>query len=662
MLVSFFVPCAFADDAHSSNWTESDMFFAALNKIGDDLDFGTGMLGLATRGVASMGSQLLGEGSVCKMSDDGLHHSSKYNQLNGGGSDLVGGKYLNYQCDQCGQMFKAYSNDLKTAYDNNVKETYPLNGYGSDGGFYWCPTISDCLSGSWFDALAACSSSGVSMCNYKYLGSDFGIRPPFLSGDYPVKSSGRYSSMTGTAHVTFYDRYVTFSVSSDSQLYGLGYSLRCALNKPISGTYTLVSSLPLCNSSITRPRYELNSSGSSLFYQNYLVDNGNGDLVNGATFGIAYLPTFKVTPSQSISNTYFVQSTRVGSVNFNLATKQGDVVNNYYPNVQIFNETTNVYTNPSTGQQQNVSSWTYDYSSRTYHLTLEDGSLLDIEFADDSINVKVNGEITQKYYYTVEKEEEAGPTPTPDPGPVDPTVTPTPDPGTTPTPSPEPGPEPEDPDDPDNFFEWLKQWLIEFKEWLGDWLDKLFNKEPGDITIDESDNSVHINDQDDLDYDIYYTDDTGEQRQTSLRDLLHKFDFLRDIYDIGRDLFSIVGADAAAAHAYNSTGTVDITPYLGNLRTVAAADVMPIAGGSGAPSLKMNLGAANSHYGYTYGGEVEILDLSWYTPYKGTVDNLLSGFLWLFFAWRLFKHAPSIVSGAGMVSEKAEDIRDGKRH
>ena len=434
------------------------------------------------------------------------------------------------------------------------------------------------------------------------------------------------------------------------------------MNKPISGTYTLVSSLPLCNSSITRPRYELNSSGSSLFYQNYLVDNGNGDLVNGATFGIAYLPTFKVTPSQSISNTYFVQSTRVGSVNFNLATKQGDVVNNYYPNVQIFNETTNVYTNPSTGQQQNVSSWTYDYSSRTYHLTLEDGSLLDIEFADDSINVKVNGEITQKYYYTVEKEEEAGPTPTPDPGPVDPTVTPTPDPGTTPTPSPEPGPEPEDPDDPDNFFEWLKQWLIEFKEWLGDWLDKLFNKEPGDITIDESDNSVHINDQDDLDYDIYYTDDTGEQRQTSLRDLLHKFDFLRDIYDIGRDLFSIVGADAAAAHAYNSTGTVDITPYLGNLRTVAAADVMPIAGGSGAPSLKMNLGAANSHYGYTYGGEVEILDLSWYTPYKGTVDNLLSGFLWLFFAWRLFKHAPSIVSGAGMVSEKAEDIRDGKRH
>ena len=330
---------------------------------------------------------------------------------------------------------------------------------------------------------------------------------------------------------------------------------------------------------------------------------------------------------------------------------------NYYPNVQLFNETTNVYTDPSTGQQHTATSWTYDYSTRTYHLTLEDGSLLDIEFGDGSIKVNLNGELTQEYYYTVEKEDEPGPTPTPEPGP-----TPTPEPGTTPTPSPSPvpGPDPEDP--PDGFFAWLKQWLIDFKEWLGDWLDKLFNKEPGDITIDDSDNSIHIENKGDVDYDIYYTDDSGEQRKTSIRDLLHKFDFLRDIYDIGRDLFAVVGADAAVAHAYNSSGSVDITPYLGDLRTVAAADVMPIAGGAGAPSLKMNLGAANSHYGFKYGGEVEILDLSWYTPYKATVDNLLSGFLWLFFVWRLFKHAPGIVSGAGMVTDKAEDIHDGKRH
>lgn len=361
-------------------------------------------------------------------------------------------------------------------------------------------------------------------------------------------------------------------------------------------------------------------------------------------------PIFTCDTPDFTYNNYYEPFSRVGSITYNIVDSH---MQNYYPNVQLFNEETNVYTDPSTGQQQNVQSWTYDYSTRTYHLTLDDGSLLDIEFGDGSIKVTLNGELTQEYYYTVEKEEEPGPTPTPEHG----GPTPTPDPGTTPTP--EPGPEPED---PDGFFAWLKQWLIDFKEWLGDWLDKLFNKEPGDITIDDSDNSVHINDQDDLDYDIYYTDDTGEQRKTSIRDLLHKFDFLRDIYDIGRDLFSIVGADAAMAHAYNSSGSVDITPYLGDLRTVAAADVMPIAGGAGAPSLKMNLGAAQSHYGFTYGGEIEILDLSWYTPYKATVDNLLSGFLWLFFVWRLFKHAPGIVSGAGMVTDKAEDIHDGKRH
>lgn len=381
----------------------------------------------------------------------------------------------------------------------------------------------------------------------------------------------------------------------------------------------------------------------------FSMSSSLGDSVYSSISLISPVLLLKTIPETSTN--FYVKNSRVGSITYNIVDAQ---MQNYYPNVQLFNEETNIYTNPSTGQLQSVQSWTYDYSTRTYHLTLDDGSLLDIEFGDGSIKVTLNGELTQEYYYTVEKEEEPGPTPTPQPG----GPTPTPEPGG-PTPTPEPGPEPED---PDGFFAWLKQWLIEFKEWLGDWLDKLFNKEPGDITIDDSDNSVHINDQDDLDYDIYYTDDTGEQRKTSLRDLLHKFDFLRDIYDIGRDLFSIVGADAAMAHAYNSSGSVDITPYLGDLRTVAAADVMPIAGGAGAPSLKMNLGAANSHYGFKYGGEVEILDLSWYTPYKATVDNLLSGFLWLFFVWRLFKHAPSIVSGAGMVTDKAEDIHDGKRH
>ena len=636
MMVTFLVPCAVADDVHSSNWTESDMFFAALNKIGDDLDYGTGILGLGLRGVSSMGSQYLGEGSVCKMSDDGLHHSSKYNQLNGGGSDLVGGKYLNYQCDYCGQMFKAYYNDLESAYDNNVKNNYPLNVYASNGQYYWYPTWNDLSSDLHIQIFNDKLVIPLSELN----GYTHSVNYLSESCNYTFSIVDPYCFVVSALHT----HSLSVFLVDDANLF----------NAPVSGEYYLERTICVyCKLGRSNVPYYYAPETLGYFSQGYSIPLSFKEN-HGPQFSYFYAPVFRVVPQAPSIQNFYVQNTRVGSVNFNLATKQGDNITNVYQNVQIVNENTNVYTDPTTGTQQNIKSWTYDYSTRTYHLTLEDGSLLDVEFGEDSIKVKINGEITQEYYYTVEKEPEPTaspvPSPTPEPGPTSPEPEP--------TPSPEPGPRGED-GPPDGFFEWLKQWLIDFKEWLGDWLDKLFNKEPGDITIDESDNSVHIEDNDSVDYDRYYSDDQGEQHQTSLRDIIHKFGFLQDIYDLGRDMFTIVGADAVAAYAYDPGGTIDITPYLGDLRTVAAEDIMPIAG---APSLKLDLGAAQSHYGYEYGGEIEFLDLSWYTPYKQTVDSLLSGFLWLMFIWRLFKVAPGIISGAGMVTDKAEDIHDGKRH
>ena len=540
------------------------------------------------------------------------------------------------------------------SYDAYVQEHYPLNGYASDGSFYWYPTWND-------------------------LSSDLHLqvgRNPLV---IPLSELDGYS-YSNTYQFTFsFVNPSCFVVSASSGSTSvLLTDMANLFTAPISGEYYLENTICL---------YAVRGDISNTYYYSA---KSLGYVFQGSDFGLPvsinhgplifyfYAPVFRVVPSSGSIQNFYVQNTRVGSVNFNLATKQGDNITNVYQNVQIVNENTNVYTDPTTGTQQNIKSWTYDYSTRTYHLTLEDGSLLDVEFGEDSIKVKINGKITQEYYYTVEKEPEPTPTPepspTPEPTPVvpespEPEPTPTPDPGgevdptptpdpsagggvVDPSPSPEPGPGGED-EPLDGFFEWLKQWLTDFKEWLGDWLDKLFNKEPGDITIDESDNSVHIEDNDSVDYDIYYSDDQGEQHQTSLRDIIHKFGFLQDIYDLGRDMFTIVGADAATAYAYDPGGTIDITPYLGDLRTVDAADIMPIAG---APSLKLDLGAAQSHYGYEYGGEVEFLDLSWYTPYKQTVDSLLSGFLWLLFIWHLFKLAPNIISGAGMVTGDLNDI------
>ena len=91
------------------------------------------------------------------------------------------------------------------------------------------------------------------------------------------------------------------------------------------------------------------------------------------------------------------------------------------------------------------------------------------------------------------------------------------------------------------------------------------------------------------------------------------------------------------------------------------AQLLSVSNPPGAPSIKINLGAAQSHYGFRYGGEMEMLDLSWYTPYKQTVDNLVGGFLWLVFLWGVFKNAPGIVSGGGMTANRIDDINSGTK-
>lgn len=50
----------------------------------------------------------------------------------------------------------------------------------------------------------------------------------------------------------------------------------------------------------------------------------------------------------------------------------------------------------------------------------------------------------------------------------------------------------------------------------------------------------------------------------------------------------------------------------------------------------------NSKY---YTGDLKILDLSWYAPFKPYGDLVITGFVYIFFLWRLFVKVPSIVNG-----------------
>lgn len=70
------------------------------------------------------------------------------------------------------------------------------------------------------------------------------------------------------------------------------------------------------------------------------------------------------------------------------------------------------------------------------------------------------------------------------------------------------------------------------------------------------------------------------------------------------------------------------------------------------PIIYMELSNAESKY--DWGDRAIALDLRWYERYKPMVDQLLSAMLWLWFAWRVFRKLPDIISGV------AGDVPDGR--
>lgn len=503
-------------------------------------------------------------------------------------------------------------------YEPWVNKTFPVPGYDNTGGLIWIPTWADFKGTVRISNSYIARSGSVSSSQYDFFSFDN------TYFDLSASVDGYFYLTTLSSTSLLVDLYWT---RTSSTTLGITFS-SCSFTVPISGTY-----IPL-----SVPFVFDNYGGSSLPTAISGVSKKSGEVLN-ASFPVhktansvssvvfqLFLPQYRVIPSVDFPdiNIIYAPSTRIGGINFNLATVDtGDNITNVFQNVQIVNEENNTFYNPATGQTSNIKSWTYDYHTRSYTLTLDDGSIVKVTFGDAGITIEVNGEIQNEFKYVVEGSGGGS----------------------------DPGPEyPDDPDIDDGFLAWLKQWLISFKEWLGEKLDALLAKDSsGDTIYNDYSQDIDITNNN-YDYDISYKDEDGEEKETSLLKLLHKFDFLRDVYDMGRTLFSVVAADAAAAYAYDPDAPMAIAVNDG---------VMPLAGG--APSLKLNLGAANSHFGFDYGGEVEFLDLSWYTPYKETMDGIISGFLWLLFVWGLFKQAPGIISGAGIVVNKAEDISEGKR-
>lgn len=59
-----------------------------------------------------------------------------------------------------------------------------------------------------------------------------------------------------------------------------------------------------------------------------------------------------------------------------------------------------------------------------------------------------------------------------------------------------------------------------------------------------------------------------------------------------------------------------------------------------------------------FSGEVKVLDLSWYEPYKEYGDAVICIFAYISFVWNIFIRLPDIISGAGASSYSTNQVID----
>lgn len=71
---------------------------------------------------------------------------------------------------------------------------------------------------------------------------------------------------------------------------------------------------------------------------------------------------------------------------------------------------------------------------------------------------------------------------------------------------------------------------------------------------------------------------------------------------------------------------------------------------NGAPSITVDLGK--------YGGEMTVLDLSWYKDYKNYGDLIVNGFMWGCFLWRVFMHLHTTIRGVSNVHTAIDSLRE----
>lgn len=359
---------------------------------------------------------------LCGKSDDSKHHG----YITGPAVTLFGETKYPAKCNLCGQGFSVTDAQISDAYTEAVNQM-PATGYDSAGKLLWQPKWND-LKDSDFRFSSATYSKSMS------------------DGELSSFSFGEHAAFSFSVH----NSHIGISLfESPSNLRGVSFSVNrlCKFSAPISGNYFVQSSDFIggvfyssefsngavrkgllhkswvsrsvgyysrassisCYTLLSDMGYDVTSNPLSFISTSVKLDDGRklGNIATGSVD--LYTPVFAIEPisdTTTINNTYNI-NTRVN--NF-----QGDyydsVTNNYYNNTTIINETTNNYYDMTTNNYYTMSNWSYDYQSRTYFVTLEDGTTITVQFGDDCLTI-TNNNVENSYQYVINNNNTPSPNP-----------------------------------------------------------------------------------------------------------------------------------------------------------------------------------------------------------------------------------------------------------
>lgn len=307
--------------------------------------------------------------------------------------------------------------DMKLDYNQYVDQL-PATGYTSDGKLLWQPRwIEDTADGSWALSITQQYASYDKLDPIQLLSAS-------PEGNYVISNSD-YSTVTISGSNVIVQCllqkhfYPSFSLGSSAKSQ--------SFSAPIAGRYTTVAASKVAwkyytDTSSSEDSFSFISPRNGIFYPGDSIRCCNSGSSSGYSLSfrgknwyvskgvfVVSTPVFSIEPSDtSLVTNNFLINTRVD----NLTGIYVDNSDNYYTDVTIVDETNNKYYDMTTNTYYDIKSWSYDYSSRTYFLTLDNDVALTVQFGDTNVTI-TNNNVSNTYNYVVEDDTGSDPdTPT----------------------------------------------------------------------------------------------------------------------------------------------------------------------------------------------------------------------------------------------------------